>query len=80
MSQHTATIEIWDGVPMTCEYEFYPEATPILNDIYGGDPGWPAYSSLISCMVGGIDIYEMLSPKQIDRIEAALTAQMEETT
>lgn len=63
-------------VPMTVQVDFEPEEAPI----YHGDnshPGCAAVCSLAHAYVGGIEITEMLSAAQIERIEEAALRELE---
>lgn len=73
--ERQATVSPYD-FNMDCTFE-YTEGEPL---VMWGDyphPGSPAYCVLIACRVGGVDIYEMLDDKQIERIEALLLEEME---
>lgn len=64
-----ATAEItYCEVPMTVEYEFVAGEAPIL---WGDNahPGSPDCAEISSVLIGGVEVYEMLSHEQLDRIE-----------
>lgn len=55
------------GVSMACQYEYDPaEPATYLH------PGSPENAALVSCKVGGVDIFEMLTNEQQDEIETLL--------
>ena len=72
----TITIDLY-GFPMECEYEYDEGAEPRFSPVYGGDPGWPPSASLLSCKVGGVNIYEMLDNQQVERIQRAIVDEVE---
>lgn len=65
------------GFPMRCEFDYEEGEPPRWNDVYGGDPGSPPNAVLIKCEVNGIDITDMLSLEQRERIEEKLIQTME---
>lgn len=67
----TATVSPY-GFEMVCEYEFYPAEKEIRWPTEWAHPGSPATLQLLACKVAGVDIYEMLSLGQIERIEDEL--------
>jgi hypothetical protein len=58
------------AVPIICHLDYTPEEPA---DHYGPAPypGYPEEMSLRAAYVRGVDIYELLSQKQIDQIEEA---------
>jgi hypothetical protein len=54
------------GFDMHLSVELYP-SEPQADD----SPGWPACADIYEVRVGGINIYEMLTKAQLDRLEAA---------
>lgn len=72
----TATVEPY-GFPMVCEYEWDEGESPIFWPTDAAHPGAPPNASLLSCKVMGVDIYDMLKPEQIERIEEAIIEQTE---
>jgi hypothetical protein len=73
----TATVEPY-GFPMVCEYEHDEGEAPIVN---GGPDNWhpgsPPNAVLLTCRVGGVDITDMLSSSQVERLEEAILEQLE---
>ena len=61
------------GFDMTCSYHYEPACGDGWNE-----PLYPESVSLTTCFVGDVDIYSMLSPNQIERIEDCLLRQVEE--
>ena len=61
-------------VPIICHLDYTPEEAA---DHYGPAPypGYPEEMSLRAAYVRGVDIYELLSQKQIDQIEEAALLQ-----
>lgn len=61
---------------MECEYEYYPAE----REVRWGDyphPGSPAGTQVLSCVVGGVNIVEMLVDSQHEAIEEALLKEHE---
>jgi hypothetical protein len=52
------------GVPMVCEFSHYREHAQTREE-----PGQPEHVSVDSCLVGGVEIGEMLTHAQWDSIE-----------
>ena len=73
----TAVVSPW-GFDLECTYEYQAAEMPVL---FGDNshPGSPANAQLLTCKVGGIEITDMLSNGQRERIEEALISQMEES-
>lgn len=63
--------------PMQVEYEFDPGEPSIFWPTERAHPGSPPNAELLSCKVSGVDIYRMLSPDQIERVEDAILEQHE---
>lgn len=63
--------------PMVVEYEYDEGESAIFWPTERAHPGSPPNASLLSCKVGGVDIYEMLSSDQIERIEDVILEQHE---
>ncbi len=61
-----ASVVVWD-IPMDVEFDFSPAESQTHDH-----PGSPAEASIYACKVNGIDIVEMLSDAQHQRIEAAI--------
>jgi hypothetical protein len=74
---NTATVNPY-GFDMECEYEHDPGEPPIYSPAEIAHPGTPPDVQLLSCMVGGVDLMEMLSSPQIARIEDAILEQLED--
>ncbi len=66
------------GFDMTCEYEYQAAELPIL---FGSNshPGSPANAQLLTCKVGSIEITDMLTNGQRERIEDLIISDMENT-
>lgn len=65
------------GFPMEVDYEYDPGEAPIFWPTDLAHPGCPPNAELLACRVGGVDIYPMLSPDQIDWIEEKIVDQLE---
>lgn len=63
--------------PMVVEYEYDEGEPSIFWPTERAHPGSPPNASLLSCKVGGVNVYDMLSPDQIERIEEAILSQLE---
>lgn len=61
----TISIDIW-GFDMEVSYEYQEEIAGTWDE-----PGEREHCDVHSVLVGGVDIYEMLSGKQLARIEEA---------
>jgi hypothetical protein len=72
----TAVVDVY-GFPMECEYEYDEGEAPIFWPTEAAHPGCPPNAELLACRVGGVDIYEMLKPGQIERIEDAILEQLQ---
>lgn len=59
------------GVPMSVMYEYDAGEDPVFSGPLAG-PGTPSAVYLQRVMVGGVDIYDMLSSEQMDRIEETI--------
>ena len=66
----------WD-FPMVCEYEYDCGEVPIFWPTELAHPGSPSNVTLLSCKVAGVEVYDMLSNDQIERIEEAILDQVE---
>lgn len=73
---NTATVNVW-GFDMEAEYEFEEGESGIWSDVTGGHPGSPPNAQLLGCLVGGVQIIEMLKPEQIERIEDVILSELE---
>ena len=67
-NEHRATVSPY-GFPMVCEFEFYEGEMAIFWPTEFAHPGTPDSCQLLQAFVGGVDVYEMLSSEQIERIE-----------
>lgn len=67
MNRHT-TVSPYD-FDMLCEYEYITPEHPIMDS-----PG----AVLITCRVGGVDVMDMLTSAQIERIEGAILDTLKE--
>jgi hypothetical protein len=70
-NEHTLIVEPY-GFPMVCEFEFYPGESGTFTT-----PGTPDNLQMLSCTVGGVDIVDMLSNSQRERIEELLLEGMQ---
>jgi hypothetical protein len=69
-------IEVFD-VPMRVYFEYEP-AQPM---VWSGPQAGPAYDSqaiIDAVLIGGVDVYEMLTNKQLDRIEKVILRILED--
>mgnify|MGYP006136825797 FL=1 len=79
-SPYARTIEVnpYDlSEPMVCEYEATEEEPAILWPTELAHPGSPAEVCLLVCKVAGVDLMDLLSGKQIERIESAILEALE---
>ena len=76
MSQHTSIVDLW-GFPITVTYEYDEGEPAIFWPTERAHPGSPPNAALLSCLIGGVEVLEMLSARQIDRIEEACINAME---
>lgn len=65
------------AAPMVCEYEYDEGEAPTIAYGEFDHPGFPANATLLSCKVGGVDLMDMLSSSQVERIEDAILEQLE---
>lgn len=66
------------SAPMVCEYEYDEGEPPVIHGPQEiAHPGWPANVQLLSCKVEGVEIYDMLSPQQVETIEEAILDMLE---
>lgn len=71
----TAEVNPYDlAQPMVCEYEYEEGESPIFWPTERAHPGSPGGVQLLTCSVGGVDLYPMLKEEQIEQIEDALLA------
>ena len=59
------------GIPMSVIYDYEPGELPVFSGPHAG-PGCAPSVYLLSVKVGGVDIYEMLSTEQMQRIEETI--------
>lgn len=67
----TAHVTPYD-IPMVVEYEYDEGEPAIFWPTESAHPGAPSNAQLLSCKVGGVEIYSMLSLDQIERIEESI--------
>ncbi len=72
----TTVVAPW-GFAMECDYEYDEGEPEVRGSLEFSHPGTPPNAALLSCKVGGVDITEMLSLDQRDRIEEFILDQME---
>lgn len=72
----TSWVSPW-GFRMEVEYDYQPGERSINWPTDLAHPGSPANAVLVSCKVGGVEIYDMLDSDQIERIEEAVLEQLE---
>ena len=65
------------GFPMECEYEYDEGESPIFWPTEQAHPGSPPNVQLLSCRIGGVEVYDMLKPEQCERIEETILEQLE---
>lgn len=65
------------GFPMLVEFEYQEGESAIFWPTEFAHPGSPDNAVLLSCKVGGVDLMDMLSSKQVDRIEEAILEALE---
>lgn len=58
--------------PMVCSYEYDEGEPSIFWPTELAHPGCPPCVELLSCRIGGVEVIDMLSRTQMDRIEEAL--------
>lgn len=61
-----AHVTVWD-IPMEVDFDYSPAESRTWDH-----PGSPAEASICAVLVGGVDIVEMLSDEQHQRIEEAV--------
>lgn len=75
-SSFTATVN-YCGVEMECTYE-YEEAEAACFDVERNPcPGSPANAVLCECRIGGVDVIDMLTVEQIERVEEKILESMQ---
>ncbi len=65
------------GFPMDVTYEYQEGEAAVLWGNFP-HPGSPAHCAVLTCLVGGVDIVDMLNDKQTARIEDAILEGMAE--
>lgn len=75
-NQHALTVEPY-GFPMHCVFEYEAGEPPILFPTDRAHPGTPDNAQLLECWIGAVNIYEMLYPQQIERLEELLLEAMQ---
>lgn len=76
LRSHSTTVSPYD-FPMEVTYTLDEGEPAIFWPTELAHPGSPPVVELHSCKVGGVDIYEMLSLGQIERIEDEILDQVE---
>ena len=71
----TASISYCD-VDLLVTYEFVKGEPPVLWGDYP-HPGCPDCAEISSVLIGGVEVYEMLSNDQLDRIEEKVRDEMD---
>lgn len=75
-SSRSLTVAPWD-FDIRCVYE-YDEGEPMVwSPIDRAHPGTPPNAQLLEAWVGPVNIYDMLSSTQIERLEDAVLEAME---
>lgn len=64
------------GIPMSVIYDYEPGELPVFSGPHAG-PGSAPAAYVQSVKVGGVDIYEMLSNDQLERIEETILRAIE---
>jgi len=68
-----ATID-YRGVTLTCTYEYTPEERETRVH-----PGHPAIAEMTACVVGGVDIWTLLTGSQREEIETLICEGRQDT-
>lgn len=79
-SPYARTIEVnpYDlAQPMVCEVEYEPGESAIFWPTEFAHPGSADHVVLLTCKVAGVDLMDLLSSNQIDRIESAVLEALE---
>jgi hypothetical protein len=76
-SNHHPTVVETYGFPMEVTYEYDEGEPTIWWPTELAHPGSPPNVQLLTCKVGGQDIYDMLTPEQVTRIEDSILDQLE---
>lgn len=72
----TVELEVW-GVPMVCIFDYQDGESPIFWPTEQAHPGSPPECVLESCKVGGVELIDMLSFEQVERLEEKAVEQLE---
>jgi hypothetical protein len=75
-NSRTSWVSPW-GFRMEVDYDDQPGEPSIYWPTERAHPGSPANAVLLSCKVGGVEIYEMLDSGQIERIEEKILEELE---
>jgi hypothetical protein len=78
-NQHSMIVAPWD-FSIRAVYEYDEGEAPIWSPLERAHPGTPPNAQLLEAWVGGVDIYEMLRPEQIERLEDAILESTEGAT
>lgn len=70
-------MRVWEGVPMECVVDYQEGESTILWPTDMAHPGSPPECVLESCKVGGVEIIDMLTASQLERLENAAAEQLE---
>jgi hypothetical protein len=74
----TAEVNPWElSEPMRCEFEHDKGEPSIFWPTDLAHPGSPPSVQLLSCRIGGVEVIDMLSSGQRERIEEAILDQLE---
>ena len=65
------------GIPMTVQCEYDPGESMIWSGPQAG-PGYAPAAVIEQVFIGGINVYDMLNDKQLERIEEAVIRAIEE--
>lgn len=74
-SLRSAIVAPW-GFDMDCSFDYEPEEAACYDD-RSPCPGSPANAALVCCIVGGVDIVDMLTLGQREHIEEKILEQLE---
>jgi hypothetical protein len=75
-NMHRTTVAPY-GFDMECEYEYDPGEEAIHWPTSAAHPGSPANVQVLVCRIGGVDVIDMLSFDQTERIEEEILKQLE---
>lgn len=75
--RQTLTLEAWAGVEMVCVVDFEDGECPIFWPTERAHPGSPPSCVLESCKVKDVELIDMLSFSQVERLEELAANQLE---